>query len=249
MKKQRWESDAGLHSKDLYGQALVDYFNGDHSATMIMHRDDGQKVELPSKVFFQESTEFSRIEHMALDLCFGRILDIGAGAGPHSLVLQDRGLDVYAIDISTEVVEIMRKRGVKKAECYDVFKFHGGRFDTLLMLRHGIGMTGTITGLGMFLDHAHLLINPKGQLIFDSLDIRCTKDPDNLAYQESNKLKNRYIGEIHLQWEYKDQMGESWTWLQVDPETLSDEALKAGWFTEIIHQEPWGDFLAKLAEK
>lgn len=238
-----------IQPMDLYGRALQDYFNGDHTATMIMHRDDGQKVELPSKVFFQEPTEFSKVEQLALDLCFGKILDIGAGTGSHSLVLQNRGLEVYAIDISPEVVEIMRKRGVKKAECDDIFKFLGGRFDTLLMLRHGIGMVGTITGLKIFLDHAHSLINPQGLLIFDSLDVRCTQDTGNLAYQESNKLKNRYIGEIHLQWEYKGQMGEPWTWLQVDPETLSDEASKTGWFTEIVHQEPWGDYLAKLTEK
>ncbi len=87
MKKQKWENASGKQSQDLYGQAQRDYFDGYHSATMIMHRDDGLKVDVPSKIFFQESPGFSRIEHMALDLCFGRILDIGAGTGPHSLVL------------------------------------------------------------------------------------------------------------------------------------------------------------------
>lgn len=238
-----------MQSMDLYGLALRDYFNGDHSSTMIMHRDDGFKVELPIKVFFAEPQEFSKIEQLALELCFGQVLDIGAGTGRHSLVLQKKGLDVHAIDISEEAVEIMKKRGIKKAECKDIFEFHNGKFDTLLLLMHGIGMVETITGLNKFLNHAHVLIKPNGQLIFDSLDVRCTNDPGNLAYQENNKLKNRYIGEIHLQFEYKGQMGKPWIWLHIDSETLNNEALKTGWNCEIVYQEPSGDYLIKLTEE
>jgi SAM-dependent methyltransferase len=233
---------------DLYGIALRDYYNGNHSSSMILHRDDGYKAELPAKVFFAELPEFTRIEKLALDLCFGEVLDIGAGTGRHTLELQKRGKKCLALDISAEAVEIMRRKGVERAECTDIFDFNGTRSDTLIMLLHGIGMVETISGLGKFLNHAHNLIKPGGCLIFDSMDVRCTEDPGNLSYQESNKTKNRYFGEIHLQFEYKGKMGRPWIWLHVDPEKLEEEALKAGWKCEILIKEQWGDYLARLTE-
>lgn len=81
-------------------------------------------------------------------------------------------------------------KGVTRTACQDILEFNDGTFDTLLLLMHGIGMVETITGLNRFLQYAHSLIKPNGALIFDSLDVRRTDDPVNLAYQESNKLKN-----------------------------------------------------------
>ncbi|MGE5558828.1 MAG: class I SAM-dependent methyltransferase [Bacillota bacterium] len=232
-----------------HGLALLDYYNGDTSATVTIIREDGKKVELPAQVFFNDSPNFSKIEQIAIELCFGNILDIGAGSGRHSLALQNKGLNVFAIDIAPEAVDIMKKNGIKNVECIDIYEFKGHKFDTLLMLMHGIGMTENLAGLNRFLNHAHSLINPNGSLIFDSLDVRCTDNSDDLAYQERNKALNRYFGEIHMQFEYKGVKGEPCIWLHIDPETLINESLKAGWICKILYKEPWGDYLAKLIEK
>jgi len=232
-----------------YGLALIDYYNGDSSATVTIIRDDGKKFQVPAQKFFNDSPNFSKIEQVAIDLCFGNVLDIGAGTGRHSLVLQNKGLNVFAIDIAPQAVDIMKKNGIKSAKCIDIYDFKGYKFDTLLMLMHGIGMTENLAGLNRFLHHAHSLINPNGILVFDSLDVRVNNTPENIEYQEKNKLMNRYFGEIHMQFEYKGIKGEPCIWLHVDPETLISESLKAGWNCEIIHKEPWGDYLAKLTEK
>lgn len=229
-----------------YGLALIDYFNGDHSATQVFHRDDGIDFEMPISVFFRGDQDFSSIERAALDLCRGKILDIGAGSGHHSLALQDRGLDVVALDISPEAVDIMMRRGVRNIRHADIFELEGGKFDTLLMLGHGIGMVGDLAGLRRFLERARTLLSPTGSLVFDSLDVRCTSDPVHLAYHESNRKKNRYIGEIHFQIEYKGRRGKAFSWLQIDPETLCAETMSSGWSVEIVCQESWGDYLALL---
>jgi 2-polyprenyl-3-methyl-5-hydroxy-6-metoxy-1,4-benzoquinol methylase len=234
---------------DLFGLALSDYFNGDRSFALIMHRDDGLRVELPVRLFFAEPSEFSTIEKRALELCFGKVLDIGAGTGRHAKELQKKGLDIQAIDVSPEAVEIMKKSGLNKVVCGDIFDYKEGKFDTLLLLGHGIGMVESIDGLRRFLEHAHSLINPGGLLLFDSLDVRCTDDPSNISYQKNNKEQNIYFGEIRLQFEYKGHKGKSWTWLHVDSETLLSEASNAGWVCEIVFREPWGDYLAKLTDQ
>jgi 2-polyprenyl-3-methyl-5-hydroxy-6-metoxy-1,4-benzoquinol methylase len=239
-----YEMESG--SMEPYASALVDFFNGDASAKFMIHRDDRQRLdEVPVAVFFQEPTDFPPLEQTALELCYGNVLDIGAGAGRHSLALQESGLSVCAIDISSKVVEIMQKRGVKDARCISIFDFEEGPFDTLLIMMHGIGMVETLDGLKRFLEHAHKLVKPDGQILLDSLDVRCTDDPVHLAYHERNRQAGRYFGEMHLQFEYKGQKGQPLIWLHVDPETLANSASEAGWRCQIIYQEE-GNYLARL---
>lgn len=230
-----------------HGLAMLDFYNGDTSAKIIIHRDDGLKEELPASKFFRDSSEFSPIEKAAIKLCRGSILDAGAGAGPHSLVLQNNGLSVCAIDISPEAVEVMRKRGVKNVCCVDIFNYTGERFDTILMMMHGIGIVENLSGIDKFLGMIKEKLKPNGQILLDSMDTRCTNDPAHLNYQENNRRAGNYFGEIRLQFEYKGKKGTSFTWLHIDPETLAEHALKAGWSTEIIvPKDKNGNYLARL---
>lgn len=233
---------------DLHGAALLDFFQGDTSSELIIRRDDGLEGPLPISHFFRKPAEFSNLEKSALDLCRGRILDVGAGAGVHSLVLQGRGYAVTAIDISPQAIEVIRRHGVQDVLCVDIFQFRGGPFDTLLMLDHGIGMVETLAGLDHFLQYAPGLLNADGQILVDSLDVRLTEDPQNLAYHEANRQAGRYIGEVRTQFTYKGQTGPFFGWLHVDSETLANHAEKAGWGCEVIIQRENGDYLARLTK-
>ena len=230
----------------LFGRALRAYFEGDARAELTIRREDGQENALPVSFFFRGRCEFTPLENAAIDSCRGRVLDVGAGTGLHSLVLQQRGLPVTAIDISPHAVEVMRERGVREVHCADIFEFQGGEFDTLLMLGHGVGMVETIAGLDRFLAHARRLRSEEGQLLLDSLDVRATEDPANLAYHEANRQAGRYIGEIRMQLEFRGEKGLHHGWLQVDPETLQERAELAGWKREIVHQDEGGNYLARL---
>src|SRR5688500_2641830 len=95
-----------------YGLAIWDYFSGNLSATLTAFDELGQKTEVPVGRFFREFDDFPEIEKKALGLCYGKVLDIGAGAGRHSLPLQRRGLNVCAIDIVPDCVTVMKMRGV-----------------------------------------------------------------------------------------------------------------------------------------
>jgi len=229
-----------------YGQALYDYYNGNKEAMITIRRDDNVSAELPVWIFFNEEANFSVIERKALESCRGRVLDAGAGSGRHSLYLTGRGFETTSIDISGEAVEIMKKRGLKEVYCKSIFDFNDGGFDTILLLLHGIGMVGTLEGFERFLAHAGTIINPGGVIIFDSLDVKCTNDPENLKYQEQNIRQNRYIGEIHMQFEYKGIAGKPFSWLHLDPETLKNQVSALGWQHKIIHQEASGDYLVVL---
>jgi len=203
---------------------------------------------MPVSHFFREPAAFTTVEKTALQHCRGRVLDAGAGTGLHSLVLQQQGLDVTAIDISAQAVQIMGRRGVKDVHCADLFSYRAGPFDTLLMMGHGIGAVETVAGLDRFLAHVHGLLAPGGQVLLDSLDVRATSEPGNLAYQEANRQAGRYIGEIRIQLGYQGEQGPLCGWLHVDPETLTEHAEKAGWQCEVLVQEETGNYLARLTK-
>jgi SAM-dependent methyltransferase len=231
---------------DVFGKALLVCFEGDRSAQLIIRRDDGEKLPIPVSHFFREPFAFTPLEKVAIDLCAGHVLDVGAGTGLHSLVLQKKGMPVTAIDISPHAVQVMRQRGVRDVHCANVFEFTGGPFDTLLMLGHGIGMVETIAGLDQFLRHAHTLLSNTGQVLVDSLDVHRTDDPANLAYHDANRQAGRYIGEIRMRSEFLDEKGPYHGWLHVDAETLEQRANLAGWRCETVHRDDRGDHLTRL---
>ncbi len=239
------QSDAMI----LHGKALFDYHNGDRTAEIILRRDDGFETALPAGIFFRPESEFFPVEIEAIHQSKGHVLDIGAGSGIHSLVLQSRGLMVTAIDIDTNAVNIMNDNGVKDARCADVMHFQGGPYDTLLMLGHGIGMTENIHGLELFLDHAAGLIGENGQLLINSVDVGRTDDPVHLKYHQENKRKGRYIGEVIMQFEYKGELSPFFGWLHIDPQTLQKHAGIENWETEILYQDEGGEYLARLTCK
>lgn len=232
-----------------HGLALLAFFRGETTAQIAIRRNDGREEPLPVRHFFRAPDELTHIERAAIERCKGHVLDIGAGTGMHSLILQSQGRPVTAIDVCPQAVEVMTRRGVADARCVDVFDFQAGPFDTLLMLGHGIGMVEDIPGLERFLVHAHRLVGARGQILLDSLDARKTNDPDNLAYHESNRRSGRYIGEIRLRFEYRGQAGPYCSWLHVDPQTLCTKAGHAAWECKVVLEEASGDFLARLTPR
>lgn len=227
---------------DIYGKALLEFHQtGTLSDTLWLHNSYDEPEEMPIDVFFRSYEEMSEIEQKALSLCKGKILDVGAGVGSHSLILDQRNLDNTAIDISENAVEIMRKRGVKNAQLAD-FYLTEGKYDTLLFLMNGIGLTGTITGLEKFLVFAKTILTAKGQILFDSSDI-------SYLYEDLPMPKDHYFGEISYCYEYKAEKGAWFNWLYIDQTLLAKLAAQYGWVCEFVHTDENDQYLAKLTLK
>lgn len=225
---------------DVFGEALKDYFNKPPAETLWVHNSYDDPEEMPVDIYFRNEPEMPELELKALNLCKGKVLDVGAGVGSHALILQKRGLDVTAMDISASAVTIMKQRGLKKAIEGDILKFNEGKFDTLLFMMNGIGLTGTLPGLKAFLKRVKDLLNPGGQLVFDSSDL-------SYLYQEVAFPLNAYYGEVSFRYEYKSIKGNWFKWIYVDQKTLINVAAKLGWVTEIVFADGNDQYLAKLS--
>lgn len=231
---------------DIFGNALSDYFKTGTADVLRLHNSYGETEEMPLDIFFRTEEELPLMEKIALNECRGQVLDIGAGAGSHALILQQQRIDVTTLDNSRAAVQIMQQRGVKKAIHDDFFTYFEGmedrqikKYDTLLFLMNGIGITGTLPALTAFLIKARSLIRPGGQLLFDSSDIRYLYDGQPLP-------ANHYYGEVSYQYEYQNEKGPWFNWLYVDPSILSDLAVKTGWAYELLFDDQEDQYLARL---
>ena len=96
------------------GRAIAEYWKTNKADRLRVFSPMFEEDEIPLTTLFRSYEDMPEIERKALDIAEGRILDVGAGAGCHSLALQERGLDVTAIDISPLSVKTMKERGLKK---------------------------------------------------------------------------------------------------------------------------------------
>jgi hypothetical protein len=61
----------------------------------LIEQDDGFiSVSNGPGIYFAEFDDWHPAEQEAMNFAFGRVIDIGCGAGRHALYLQDKGLDV-----------------------------------------------------------------------------------------------------------------------------------------------------------
>lgn len=225
--------------QDILGQAIADYQAGQRRTRLWILPSYGPREQMPVRVYFRSPPEMSELEHIALGACRGHILDAGAGAGSHALYLQQQGRKVTALDISPLNCAVMKERGVTDVRKGDLLKWKGRRFDTVLLLMNGIGITGSIQGLKDFLATAPNLLKPGGQLLFDSSDIA-------YLYEKNPAPGRRYYGEVDYQYSYRGQTSGLFSWLYIDSKRLRKIARATGWNCDELYREDSGQYLMRL---
>ena len=232
---------------DILGKALLDYQNGNHFEDIVTFSSLDEKDSIPLPYLFRAYSDMPLLEQKALELCKGDILDIGCGAGSHSLYLQQKGFAVTALDSSEGSVQTCRLRGVKSIEHHDIHDFSKGKFDTLLMLMNGIGIVGQLHKLGDFFNHLKNLLKPGGQILLDSSDIiyMFEEDEDEGRWVPDTS----YYGEVEFTLQYKGHKSEPFLWLYVDYYTLKDVALSIGLTCELVSMGQHFDYLVRICTK
>ena len=228
------------------GRAIADYWKTGTADRLRVFSPMFEEDEIPLQTLFRKYEDMPEIERKALDMAKGKTLDVGAGAGCHSLVLQEKGIDVTAIDISPLSVETMKERGVKKVFEQDFFLLEG-QFDTILMLMNGIGIVGTLERMSEFFRQLDKILAPRGQVLCDSSDISYVFEDENGMISIPNEMD--YYGEHTFRMQYKDTVGESFDWLYIDADTLRQKADRCGYVVEVVAEGDHYDYLARITKK
>lgn len=232
-------------NKDPMGAAIYDYFRYGKAGRLRVFSSLFDEDEIPVTTLFRSYEEMPAVEQKALELASGRILDVGAGSGCHTLALRQMGKDALAIDISPLAVKTMQERGVNACLQNLFDPCFCERFDTILMLMNGSGIIGKLERIGDFFQRMKLLLNPGGCILMDSTDIKYLFEEEDGSFLID--LAGDYYGEIDFRMQYKQVKGETFDWLYIDFETLSFYAKQYGFQAERVADGEHYDYLARLS--
>ena len=229
--------------KDLFGKALLDYQSGNYLEDIITWTNISDEDILPLPYLFRDFSEMPKLEQKALQLAKGKVLDVGCGAGSHSLYLQEKGLSVKAIDISKGAIEVSKKRGVLNAELKPLLQ-ETETYDTIILLMNGTGIFEEIIQVSNYLNHLKSLLNPHGQILIDSSDIKYMyEDNDGGTWLD---LSGRYYGELDYYLSYEGEKEIPMKWLYLDFKTLQTACQSIGLNCEKVTDGEHFDYLAKI---
>lgn len=239
-------TDTLTPEKDPMGAAIADFHRRGKAQPLRVFSSRFDEDEMPVKELFRTFDTMPPLEQTALRMAQGRILDVGAGSGCHSLALQAMGKDVCAIDISPLSVEVMRERGVKDVRLANLFGNEPlGTFDTILMLMNGSGIIGRIEEMPTFFDRMKQLLRPGGCILMDSSDLSYLfEDEDGGILID---LAGDYYGQVDFLMQYRQVKGEPFDWLYIDFDTLSLYASQCGFRAECVREGEHYNYLARLS--
>lgn len=231
--------------KDLLGKAILDFQTNNSPQNIVTETDISEAEEMDINYLFRNYEEMPKIERKALDLSFGKVLDVGCGAGSHSLYLTKKGLDVFPIDISKNAIEACQLRGLKNAHTVNLLDLENRKFDTILLLMNGTGIFGQLKNISQYLGKLKSLLKENGQILIDSSDLiyMFDEDEDGGKWIPTHK---EYYGELTFTIHYKGEIEIPFNWLYVDYNTLQNAAHANGLQCQLIFEGDHYDYLAKL---
>lgn len=232
--------------KDLLGKAILDFQTNNNPQSLITETDISEAEEMDVQYLFRSFNEMPKLEQLALKKCKGKILDVGCGAGAHSIYLLNNGFDVKAIDISANSIETCKLRGIENAEVKNILDIKDEKFDTILLLMNGTGIFGRLINTTKYLTHLKSLLNPGGQILIDSSDLIYMFDEDEDGGKWIPMDNKDYYGELVFTVEYKGEIEEPFNWLYLDYNTLQNAANANGLNCELLQEGNNCDYLAKL---
>ena len=192
-------------SQDAFGHEMYDHFKG-RGGYEIIERDDGLfNTSTGPELYFLEYGEWPASEQKAMEYVRGKVLDIGCGAGRHSLYLQRQGFDVMGVDNSPLAIEVCKERGLQRTRVLPVTQITRqlGVFDTILMLGNNFGLVGNPKRAKWLLRRFHNMTSESGRILAQTRDPHETALSEHLEYHASNRDKGKLPGEARIRVRYK----------------------------------------------
>jgi len=218
--------------EDAYGQEVWSYFSSKKSFEIVEREDGYFDVSSGAQTYFSGYDDWAEHHKRAIEFAKGRVLDIGCGAGRHSIYLQSKGLNVTGIDSSPLAIKVCRLRGLKKTKVMsiaEISRFKPCSFDTILMLGNNFGLFGSFSNARLLLNRLYKITSPNAMIIAESNDPYKTENPFHLQYQKSNRRRGRMSGQMRIRIRYMKYLGKWFDYLIVSREEMRGILKGTGW--------------------
>jgi SAM-dependent methyltransferase len=230
---------------DPIGRAVYDFHFNSINQPILVHSEDFDDDTIDTSYLFRTYKQMPVLEKKAMSLCNGTILDVGACGGAHSVYLQQKGFEVFALETSALCCEVLKDRKINHTIQQDIFEYSEQTFDTILLLMNGTGIAGTLNGLDILLHQLKKLLNPGGQILIDSSDlIFLFEQEDGSALVDISA--DKYYGELTFQTEYKNWISKPFPWLYADLSNFENSVEKNGLKLNKVFKGQHYDYLARI---
>ena len=221
--------------QDAFGHLLIDYQNGEQNVG-IVERVDGYILadDIELLAYFAEYHQWAEHQKLAMEYVTGRVLDIGCGAGRHSLYLQKQGHDVLGTDISPLAIQLCKQRGIKNVSLVPITQLNSklGVFNTIIMMGHNFGLVGSYKRAQWLLRRFASMTTDDGKIIAETMDPYQTEDSAHLAYHQYNRERGRMGGQLRLRMRYKQYANPWFDYLFASKSELEDILVDTSWTIE-----------------
>ncbi|UCE96499.1 MAG: methyltransferase domain-containing protein [Candidatus Bathyarchaeota archaeon] len=218
--------------EDAVGQAIWAFHRGNKSFEVI-EREDGYIDVTNPRLYFTEFNAWMADEKKAMDYVKGKVLDVGCGAGRHSLYLQKRGLQVLGIDQSPLAIKMCRQRGLKNAKIMPIrgINFKPNSFDTIIMMGNNFALLGDFENARRILKKFHKISSENGLIIASAVDVYPpTKDAqEHLAYFDFNTKRGRMAGQWKVRIRFRKFATTWFDLLHVSKKEMGEILVGTGW--------------------
>jgi 2-polyprenyl-3-methyl-5-hydroxy-6-metoxy-1,4-benzoquinol methylase len=234
--------------EDAFGRLLLDHIEEGAGDPLLEFDDGSTGPAMGSEWFFAEPERWPSAERTVFGHVRGRVLDIGAGGGRHSLEAQRLGSKVVAIDVSPGAVEVCRRRGVKDIRLLSLAAVDDdlGVFDTVLMMCGNFGLVGNAEAAAVILRRLYAMTTPQGRIVLDSVDPYVDADAEEIASQARNRARGRMPGQVTMRLRYRERATPWYDLLNISAAELAQLVAGTGWrVAQVIEGEP-PDFYALL---
>jgi SAM-dependent methyltransferase len=219
-------------NQDAHGRLIYDYFVGRPLGVEIVERDDGFINSGAGGAYLSQYKDWPAREKSAIRVAKGRVLDIGCGAGRHSLFLQAKRLEVTGIDVSPLAIRVCKARGLKDARLMSINDVGPslGKFDTILMLGNNFGLFSNKIKARVLLRRFLKMMNPKGRIIAESLEIyKPPVDSAHRRYHLMNKRRGRMPGQVKIRIRYRSLATPWFDYLLASKKEMKEILKGTGW--------------------
>ncbi len=240
-------------TSDAYGEELMAFYKGEASEEII-ERDDHyiESSSMWGSSYLWDYPKWPPYEKRAVKFVRGKILDVGCGAGRHSLYFQRKGFDILGIDNSPLAVKLCRLRGVKKAKCLsieDIGKLRPARFDTLLMMGNNFGLFGSFQKARRFLRGMDQIPSPQARIVAQTMNPPLTQNLFHLSYHKRNREKGRMVGQVRIRVRFRNFVGSWINYLFVSEKEMRGILEGTGWEIEKIIPSKGAGYFAVIRKR